>query len=181
MDNSIKMHLPADKHLTGVFTDRRSAEHAYGALIKLGYSEDDINVLMSDEARLRYFPAPGLKGELVGNKALEGPGLGAAVGAGTGAVMGAMMGAAVSLAFPGVGLIVAGPLAAALAGAGVGGLTGGLLGSLIGVGIPEHHARDYEEKIKQGNILISVNPRSEEEGNKIIREWRGVGAEIIMH
>jgi hypothetical protein len=181
VDESIKAHLPADKSLTGVFTDRSSAERAYEVLMDLGYSEDSINVLMSDEARVRYFPAHGLKGELIGENIREGPGMGGLVGAGTGAALGAMVGAAASLAIPGLGLVIAGPLAAALAGAGIGGLTGGLLGSLIGVGIPESYARSYEEKLKQGNILISVNPRSEEEAEKILREWHEVNGEIITH
>ncbi len=179
MDASIKAHLPADKAITGVFTDRGAAEQAHELLRELGYDEAEISVLMSDEARMRYFPAPELKGELIGDSVQEGPGFGAAVGAGTGAVLGAMVAAAVSLAVPGVGVIIAGPLAAALAGAGVGGLTGGLLGSLIGVGIPEQQAKRYEEQINQGNILISVNPHSEAEERKITAAWQKAGGEII--
>src|SRR5262245_28334444 len=128
MDTSIKNHLPADKTLTGVFTDRTSAERAYGLLRESGYPEDSINVLISDEARVRYFPAPGFRGEIVGDKALEGPSLGGVVGAGAGTALGAIIGAAVSVALPGVGVLVAGPIASALAGATLGGLSGGMVG-----------------------------------------------------
>ena len=86
---------------------------------------------------------------------------GAAAGAGTGGVLGGVFGWLVgigSLAIPGVGpLIAAGPIMAALAGAGVGAAVGGLSGALIGLGIPEYEAKQYEGKIKQGNILISVH------------------------
>ncbi|HKX26940.1 MAG TPA: hypothetical protein VJ302_04525 [Blastocatellia bacterium] len=179
MDTSIKTQLPADKTLTGVFTDRTSAERAYQHLLAGGYNEDDITVLMSDEARIRYFPAPGLKGEVVGDTVREGPGLGAVVGAGAGTALGAIIGAAVSLAMPGVGLIIAGPLAATLTGATLGGLSGGLLGSLLGIGIPEHKAKHYEEQLKAGNILIGVNPHSPDDEQQITEEWRKAGVEII--
>lgn len=179
MDKSIKAHLPADKSLTGVFTDRSSAEHAYGVLMDLGYTEDEISVLMSDEARVRYFPSPGLKGEVVGDKLVGGPGLGGVIGASTGTMLGAILGAAASLALPGVGLVIAGPLAAALAGATLGGMSGGLLGSLLGVGFSEESAKNYEKKIKEGNILIAVNPLSDDDTEKITREWASVGGEII--
>jgi hypothetical protein len=181
MDKSIQTQLPADKTLTGVFPDRQSAEPAYNLLRKLGYHEAEISVLISDEARLRYFPAPGLKGEIIGDKPLEGPGLGGVMGAAAGSSLGAIIGAAISLAVPGIGLLVAGPLASALTGAAVGGLSGGLLGSLLGIGIPEDRAKHYEEKLKGGNILLGVNPRSQDDDRKIMTEWQNLGGEIITH
>jgi hypothetical protein len=61
------------------------------------------------------------------------------------------------MAIPGVGLsIAAGPIVAALAGAAAGGAAGGMTGGLIGMGIQEYEAKRYEGKIKDGNILISV-------------------------
>jgi hypothetical protein len=41
--------------LTGMFFDRDSAEHAYNVLHERGYSKDDINVVMSEEARKKTF------------------------------------------------------------------------------------------------------------------------------
>jgi len=69
-----------------------------------------------------------------------------------------------SLAIPGVGpFIAAGPIMAALAGAGVGAAVGGLSGALVGLGIPEYEAKQYEGKIKEGNILISVHSEDSDE------------------
>ena len=63
-----------------------------------------------------------------------------------------------ALAIPGVGpLIAAGPIMAALGGAAVGAATGGLAGSLIGLGVPEYEAKQYADKIRGGNFLISVH------------------------
>ena len=52
---------------------------------------------------------------------------------------------------------------AAFAGAGVGAAVGGLSGALIGMGIPEYEAKQYEGKIKQGNILLSVHSENSDE------------------
>lgn len=179
MDEGINAHLPIDKSLIGVFTNRKSAESAYGLLRDMGYLEDDISVLMSDEARVRYFPAPGLRGEVIGDTLDAPPGFTGVVGAGAGTALGALLGTVASLALPGSGLVGVGPLAAAL-GAILGGMSGGLLGSLIGIGFSKDHAKKFEEKINQGNIIIAVNPRSEEDTTKIIQEWEAAGGEIII-
>jgi uncharacterized membrane protein len=63
-----------------------------------------------------------------------------------------------TLAIPGVGpFIAAGPIMSALAGAGAGAAAGGLTGALIGMGMPEYEAKQYEEKMRGGNILMSVH------------------------
>ena len=62
---------------------------------------------------------------------------------------------------------MAGPLAAGLAGAGAGGLTGGLIGALVGSGIPDEHAKEYEAGIKQGGIVMGVQPRNEEDARHL--------------
>ena len=58
---------------TRLFSDRPSAEREYEALVARGYSANDINVIMTDEARKRHF-GTGATTEL-GNKALEGAGV----------------------------------------------------------------------------------------------------------
>jgi hypothetical protein len=52
-------------------------------------------------------------------------------------------------------------LAAAFAGAGVGGLAGGLVGALVGSGVPEETAKAYESGLKEGGIVVGVQPRNE--------------------
>ena len=41
--------------MTAMFPDRASAERAYEELRARGYDKDDINVVMSDDARKRHF------------------------------------------------------------------------------------------------------------------------------
>jgi hypothetical protein len=143
--------------VTGLFRDRESAERAYGSLSSRGYSKDDVNLLMSDETRKRHFADDDRKSEL-GDKALEGAGVGSAIGG--------------TVALPGLGLLVAGPIAAGLAGAGAGGLTGGLIGALVGSGIPEDRAKHYDEGVRNGGILMGVNSRSDEDADYFENEFR---------
>ena len=163
--------------MTGLFRDRESAEKAYGSLTSRGYTNDDINVLMSDDTRQKHFVDQ--RETELGNKALEGAGTGAAIGGTVGATLAAIAAIGTSIALPGLGLIVAGPLAAALAGAGAGGATGGLIGALVGAGIPEERVKDYEKGIKEGGIVMGVNPRSDEDADYFENEWKTYRGEQI--
>ena len=164
------------EYLTGIFRDRASAERAYDALVRHGYTHEEINVIMSEETRKRYFTG---KPE-TGSKAAEGGLAGAAVGGAAGAIAGALA-LAGTLAIPGIGIVLAGPLAAALAGLGAGAATGGLVGALIGSGIPEEHAKTYEMDVKTGNILLSVRPRSDRDAHYIEDVLREYGEVRFSH
>jgi hypothetical protein len=165
--------------VTGLFYDRDSAERAYQSLADRGYDRNDVNLVMSDEARRKYFPeGSGVKTEL-GSKAAEGAGVGGAVGGTIGAVLAAITAAGTSIALPGLGLVIAGPLAAAAAGAGAGAATGGLLGALIGWGIPEERVKRYESGLKEGGILMGVKPRNEEDAAHFEQHWRSVNGQHV--
>lgn len=156
--------------MTGLFTDKESSESAYRSLRDRGYSDDDINVIMSDETRSKYY-ANDADSEL-GSKAAEGTGVGGAIGGTLGAIIGGIAAIGTNLVLPGLGLVVWGPIAAALAGAGAGGLTGGLVGALIGAGIPEDRAIAYEKGIKEGGTVLGVRPRTAEDAAALENEWR---------
>lgn len=164
--------------VTGMFRDRESAERAYGSLTSRGYDKDDVNLMMSDETRNKHFAADGKETEL-GNKALEGAGTGAAIGGTLGATLAAIAAIGTSVALPGLGLIVAGPLAAALAGAGAGGATGGIIGALIGAGIPEERVKHYETGLKEGGIVMGVNARSDEDAEYFESDWKNNRGEHV--
>jgi hypothetical protein len=156
---------------TRMFNDRASAEREYAALTARGYSSKDVNVVMTEEGRKRHFGTGAPTTEL-GNKALEGAGVGGGIGAVAGGTLAAIA-AAATLAIPGVGLVVAGPLVAALAGAGAGAATGGIIGALVGAGISEERVRHYESDLKKGGILMGVKPRTPEDRAYFDREWGG--------
>jgi hypothetical protein len=164
--------------VTGLFRDRDSAERAYKSATDLGYDPKDVNLVMSDETRKRHFSENNPRTEL-GTKAAEGAGIGGAIGGTLGAIAAALAAVGTSIAIPGLGLVVAGPLAAALAGAGAGGVTGGLMGALIGAGIPEERVKHYESGIKEGGILMGVKPRSEEDAARFEQEWTNYKGEHV--
>ena len=161
----------SNRMVTGLFRDRDSAERAYGSLSERGYGKDDVNLMMSDDTRNKYFSDDDDDSEL-GTKAWEGAGKGAAIGGGVGATLGAIAAIGTTLALPGLGLLIAGPIAAGLAGAGAGSLTGGLIGALIGYGIPEEQAKHYEQGIREGGIVMGVKPRSDEDADYFEKNWR---------
>jgi len=163
--------------VTGTFRDRESAERAYNSLTGRGYSKDDVNLLMSDDTRKKYFDDDTRSG--LGSKAMEGAGAGGAIGGTVGAILAALVAVGTSVAIPGLGIVIAGPIAAALAGAGAGGFTGTLIGALIGAGIPEDRAKLYEEDIRKGGIVMGVNPRSEEDAKYFESEWKNSRGENI--
>jgi hypothetical protein len=156
--------------VTGLFRDRESAERAYGSLSGRGYSKDDVSLMMSDDTRKKYFSDD--KNTDLGDKAWEDAGKGAAIGGGVGATLGALAAIGTTIALPGLGLLIAGPLAAGLAGLGAGSLTGGLIGALVGAGIPEDRAKDYERGINEGGIVMGVNTRSDEDADYFENDWR---------
>src|SRR4030095_4592150 len=63
--------------MTGLFRDRESAEGAYRSLSSRGYGKDDVNLLMSDDTRKKYFTDSETE---LGTKAWEDAGKGAAIG-----------------------------------------------------------------------------------------------------
>ncbi len=164
--------------LTGMFNDRESAEKAYSSVRSRGYTDDDVNLMMSDQTRDSWFSDSDGDTEL-GSKALEGAGAGSAIGGTLGAIIAGIAAIGTNVVLPGLGLIVAGPLAAALAGAGAGGLTGGLVGALIGSGIPEDRAKLYDEGIRNGGMVMGVNPRTPEDAEYFENEWRNYRGQHI--
>ncbi|KTD63445.1 hypothetical protein [Legionella shakespearei] len=149
------MNHHKDVHMTTeLFSTQEEAEKAYQEAIEAGYSPQDINILMSEDSRKKYYDSVLVK---EGSKAGTGAGVGGATGAAIGGIVAAIAAIGTSLVIPGLGLVIAGPLAAGLAGAGAGSITGGLIGALIGWGIPEDKAKVFESGITSGGIVLGVN------------------------
>jgi len=161
------------KLVTGLFKTRGAAESGVDAIIKRGYTRDDISVLMSDATRTKEFAIE------TRTHAVDGAGIGGAVGGVVGAVLAAIAAVGTNIMLPGLGLVVAGPLAAALAGAGAGGAAGGLIGALVGAGIPEHRAKVYDASLRAGGILVGVEAKADEEADKLEKLLEELGAEHV--
>jgi hypothetical protein len=161
------------KLVTGLFKTRVAAEAAVDAVLRRGYTRDDISVLMSDATKTKEFALQ------TRTHAADGAGIGGAIGGTVGAVLAAIAAIGTSIAIPGVGIFVAGPIAAALVGFGAGGATGGLIGALIGVGIPEHRARVYDTGVRGGGILLGVEAKTDEDVDRLEHLLEDIGAEHV--
>jgi hypothetical protein len=146
----------AQKTVAGVFRTPGEAEQAVNALRQAGYNINDVSVVAREREQAREVA------EQTGAEIGTGAAAGAGVGAGVGAVISAVAGAVGAVAIPGIG-VVAGPLAAGAVGAVGGAVAGGLVGALVGWGFDENEAREYEDAIKRGDILLAV--RVPEEGS----------------
>src|SRR5215210_8315448 len=153
--------MAKSKLITGIFKNRLAAEAAVDAILKRGYTRDDISVLMSDATRSKEFALQSR------THAADGAGVGGALGGVVGAVLAAIVAVGSTIVLPGLNLVIAGPIAAALAGAGAGAATGGVIGALIGAGIPEYRAKVYEAELRGGGILIGVEANSDEEVDRL--------------
>lgn len=163
------------KIVTGIFKTRGEAAVAVDRLMSAGYKSDDISVLMSDQTKTKEFAME------TGTQATKGAGIGGAVGGTVGATLAAIAAVGTSLAIPGLGLVIAGPVAAALAGAGAGAATGGLVGMLVGAGIPEHRAKVYDVGLREGGILVGVEARTtaKEDVESLEKILEATGAEKV--
>jgi hypothetical protein len=167
------------RRLTALFKSREDADSAYEWLLKNGYASDDVHLLMSEETRQKYNYEQAAEPATTDEDATAGLGTGVVFGGGLGATLGAVAGAGAAIIIPGLELVVAGPLAASLAG--MGGLVGGALGGLYGSSVPEEKAKELEQTIREGSILIGVHPHDSESAALIENEWRRRGGEIVSY
>jgi len=143
------------------------------SLINSGFSNNDISILYPDKDSTHQFAHE------KNTKAPEGAVAGVSAGGVLGGAFGLLVGLG-ALAIPGVGpLIAAGPLLAALSGAAAGAAVGGVAGGLIGLGIPELEAKRYENRIAEGNYLISVHAVDGDEVDRAKEILKNANAEDI--
>ena len=167
------------KMVTAVFRDRMNADRVWNWLMDHGYKAKEINMLMSESTKNRYYSSE--EGEIgTSSHVAEGMAAGGAIGTAVGATAAAIAAIGTSLVIPGLGLVVAGPLAAALAGAGAGAVAGGVVGGLIGLGVPESNVHAYEEALRDGGVVIGVVPRSAKDAAAIKREFEELHGENII-
>jgi len=141
--------------VVGLFARRRDADAAIRDLKVAGFRDDQVGVALQDKEEQGDLLEP--------TRAKEAEG--AAAGAVSGGLIGGLIGLLGSLLVPGVGpLVVGGVLASTLTGAGIGAATGGIIGALMGLGVPEPDARHFDQGLRLGSTLVTVDagPRTAE-------------------
>ena len=158
----------------GIYPTLTSVENATDALMRAGFMNGDISILMPES-----LGGPKDMGTEKSTKAPEGAAAGVTAGGVIGGTLGVLAGIGL-LAIPGLGpFIAAGPIMAGLAGLGVGGAVGGLTGALVGMGIPEFEAKRYEGRLQKGGILLSVHCDTSEEIKRAKAVMKTTAAEDI--
>jgi hypothetical protein len=152
---------------TNIFYEQTPAEAAIDRLYSLGYGKGDIGVMMDDKTHERALASYTLA------KGSEGVATGATIGGALGALIAGIAATGSIAVIAGTGgaaaPFVVGPLAAALAGLGVGATSGGIIGGLIGLRVGETRAKEYEQGIREGGIVIAVRPKSKEHRDNVRR------------
>jgi hypothetical protein len=173
-----------DKTVIGIFEPTTNTEHLINDLQADGYNPRDVSIVMRDRNDVEGMH------ETTGAEVLGDT----AGGLATGAVVGGIMGLLAAIAIPGVGgILVGGPIAAALgltgvaataaSGAVTGAIAGGLIGALMGLGLPREEAERYQERIKEGAILVAV-PASDAgvlDVESLFRDYQAMEVKILTH
>jgi hypothetical protein len=158
----------------GIYSTLTSVENATDSLMRAGFANADISVLMPES-----LGGPKDMGTEKSTKAPEGAAAGVTAGGVIGGTLGVLAGIGL-LAIPGLGpFIAAGPIMAGLAGLGVGGAVGGFTGALVGMGIPEFEAKRYEGRLQKGGILLSVHCDTSDEIKRAKAVMKTTAAEDI--
>lgn len=147
-----------DNKLVGVFKTEESAIFAIKKLKMDGYASEDISVIAKQRGKLDRI-------EDITHVHVETQ---ATTGAAAGALAGGMLGGIAALlvefgvfTIPGIGpLLATGPIAVTLSAILAGGAVGGVSGALIEFGFSEADAKEYQNFINEGNILVLVDERN---------------------
>ncbi|OWZ84298.1 general stress protein [Natranaerobius trueperi] len=153
------------KTVVGLFSSADRAENCINSLRERGFGDNEISLVAKDENR----EADQGDGSTTMSYDNQNLGDGTATGGVLGGLAGLMAGVG-ALVIPGLGpIIAAGPIAGVLTGA----VTGGVAGGLIDYGIPEQRGEYYESRVKEGDVLLLIETRSEkaDEAESIISEY----------
>jgi uncharacterized protein (TIGR02271 family) len=141
--------------VAGVFETKARAEQAVADLKAAGFDDDKIGMVYRNA-----------DGETVKEGAADDTyaGEGAGIGAAAGAIGGAAAGAAIvaGMITPIGPVLALGTLGTILVNAAGGAAIAGLAGALIGWGIPEEDAEFYENEVKGGRYLVTVEANGRE-------------------
>ena len=140
----------------GIYSTLASVENTTDSLLRAGFSNSDISVLMPES-----LGGPKDMGTEKSTKAPEGAATGVTAGGVIGGTLGVLAGVGL-LAIPGLGpFIAAGPIMAGLAGLGVGGAVGGVTGAFVGMGIPNSKRSGTRAVCKRAEFCfrcIAIHP-----------------------
>jgi hypothetical protein len=160
------------KRAIGLFPSREIAEQALKELKDRHFALNKISVLTKDPASDQQLLNTEDLSKLTPTRS-EGIKMGASAGAATGGLFTLAAGIA-ALLVPGIGLVLAAEsvLTVLLGSATVAGV-GGLIGALEGWYIPEKQAKYYNDRLSQGDYLVTLEGTESEihQAEEILNRW----------
>ena len=130
--------------VSALFLTPESAERGVEGLLRLGYTKDEIGVVMSDATKMKdYGPAEVLAQSSNTDR-----------GAKVGGILGATLAGAITVG----AFAVMGPFAALLAGMS-GGMMGSLAGAIVGDQVSADRTKHLDDRLSDGGILVGVYVR----------------------
>jgi hypothetical protein len=170
--------------VTALFKNAAGVERAYNTAIARGYRREDINLVLSEDTRRKYFNIDQVENELADKAAQStekkqpaAAKIGGPVGGTVATIAPALAAIGSAALLP--GLILAGPIAVALAAGGAVAIAGGLVTALTNWGIPKRRVEQYEAEIRQGGVLIGLQARTDADTAYLQNEWRAAGGVLV--
>jgi len=149
--------------VSAVFFNKKDADNAYKALIKRGHTPDDISVLMSDETLSKH------ENQVVQtSEDIEEPE--SAIDKASDAIADAIISITSMISLPGLGIAISRTLFKKIT---VRRLDGSKeeIDDEKALKLMEEHPDSYGDSMREGGIIVSVDPRSFEEKKAIIKDF----------
>jgi hypothetical protein len=159
--------------VSGVFFSKKDADRAYHNLLKRGHTPDDISILMSDET-LNKHQNPDPSGSP------EAPEYESALSRAANAFSGVIISITSMISLPELGIAISNTLQKKLTGDAPGILPSASSDAISGSGVPDEHVDSYDGHMKEGGIIISVDPRNKAEKKAIIQDFRDNNGHDIL-
>jgi len=154
--------------VSGVFFNKKDADGAYNALLRRGHTPDDISVLMSDETLSKH-ENPSTDDAFTDEAEEE-----SVVEKTKGVIANAIISITSMISLPGLGIAISNTLMKKItvfeSENGEAGERN--TGTVVGSRIPEEHTGSYTDSMKEGGIIISVDPRNVEEKKAIVWDFK---------
>jgi hypothetical protein len=162
MDHSGGMYnLPGT--VSGVFFTKRDADAAYDALLRRGHTADDISVLMSDETLDSHteLNSTDYFADDIGDSPLERT---------KETIVKAIISITSLISLPGLGVAISSKLFKKISVSELP-VAEEALGTVIRSAIPEEYSHSYGNSMREGGIIISVDPHNADEKQAIVKEF----------
>ncbi|WP_159473820.1 hypothetical protein [Dyadobacter sp. 3J3] len=177
INSGISYNLPGT--VSGVFFSKKDADMAYHSLLKLGHTHDDISVLMSDETLNKYErPHPENEEEFVTSEEVIENELPEQKTRGV--IVSAIISITSMISIPGLGIAISNTFLKKIYNLTTEDSSEKTVEGILSSSVPEEHTGSYGDSMKEGGIIISVDPKNSQEKKAIVKNFRENNGQDIL-